>query len=57
MVSLLKQKAKVVINRRERTEYELADVFKKRKVNEEFKQPAGEDLASSFLQPQGPDQS
>jgi len=46
MVSLLKQKAKITIHRKERTKYDLADVFKKRKLNDG-------DLASSLLQPQG----
>lgn len=49
MVALLKQKAKITINRKERKTYDLADVFKKRKLNEE-------DLASSLLQPQATDE-
>ena len=48
MVSLLKQKAKIEINRRERTKYELADVFKKRKISEEVKRSSVENLASSI---------
>lgn len=36
MVALLKQRAKVNIHRKERTKYDLADVFKKRKVNEQI---------------------
>ena len=45
MVALLKQKAKITIQRKERTKYELADVFKKRKLE-------GETLADSQMQPQ-----
>jgi len=47
MVALLKQKAKITINRKERTKYDVADVFKKRKLNESS-------LAESQIQPQGP---
>ena len=45
MVALLKQKAKITINRKERKKYEVADVFKKRKLNDE-------QLAQSQIQPQ-----
>ena len=34
MVSLLKQKAKITINRKPRTKYELSDILKQRKLNE-----------------------
>ena len=34
MVALLKQKSKVVIQRKERKIYEVADVFNRRKLNE-----------------------
>ena len=46
MVALLKQKAKVTIQRKDRTKYSIADVFKRRKLNESS-------LAQSQAQPQG----
>ena len=46
MVALLKQKAKITINRKERTKFEVADVFKRRKLNQSS-------LAESQVQPQG----
>ena len=46
MVDLLKQKSKLIIERKERKWYEEADVFaKKRKIDE--------NLANSQMQPQG----
>ena len=45
MVALLKQKAKITINRKERKKYDVADVFKKRKLDEE-------QIAQSQIQPQ-----
>ena len=44
MTALLKQKAKITINRKERTKYDVADVFKKRKLNNDA-------LADSQIQP------
>jgi len=49
MVALLKQKAKITIDRKPRTKYELADILKKRKLNESS-------LAESFVQPQADDE-
>ena len=46
MVALLKQKAKIVIQRKDRTKYAVADVFKQRKLDES-------NLAQSQVQPQG----
>ena len=37
MVDLLKQKSKITIQRKERNSFEAADVFKKRKIQEEVK--------------------
>ena len=44
MISLLKQKAKITIDRKARTKYELADRIKKRKLNES-------NLANRMIQP------
>lgn len=44
MISLLKQKAKITIDRKARTKYELADAIKRRKLNESS-------LADSMIQP------
>ena len=40
MVALLKQKSKVSIKHKDRKKYELADVFKQRKIQEENKNDA-----------------
>ena len=45
MVNYLKQKAKVTINRKPRTKYEISEALKKRKLNESS-------LSMSQLQPQ-----
>ena len=44
MVALLKQKAKITINRKDRTKYDVADVLKRRKLNQSS-------LAESQIQP------
>ena len=45
MVNYLKQKAKVTINRKPRTKYEISEALKRRKLNESS-------LSMSQLQPQ-----